>query len=581
MSNIIRACERRVADLFCDKFLFSIPPFQRPYGWTREQAGELLDDLHHAMKSDAGPGSPYFLGTVVVIKDPDDPFADVVDGQQRLATLTILLAVLRDLAESEDADQIDQYIKQKGKKFEGIHDSFRLRLRDQDQPVFQKYIQTFGATRELPQPEEYDSDSAQRIIDNAGFLHAILKLWSVEKRLQLLSYIVQQCFLVIVQATDREAAYRVFAVMNDRGLDLSPTDVLKAEIIGGIPAEERETYNSAWETYEEALGRDHFRDLFSHIDTIFHRQKRRTSLEQAVREHVLRFVNASDFVNKYLEPFGECYLNLVECRYKSSQHAEEINSYLRQLWRLDYSDWQPAALAAMATFGQRPADLLDTIKRLERLAYGFFLMRTHVNNRMARFCAVIDELMTHGKLTRTNSAVDLTDEEANSILNMLNGPIYTVTRVRKLLLLRLDEALSDGTASYNHRTISVEHILPQRPAQGSRWLEDFPTPAARTYWTHRLANLVLLSRKKNSAASNMDFTQKKLTYFPNDDGASPFVLTSQVIREPEWTIPCLEKRQELLVNKLAQLWGLRSTQAPDLRLVRQPTAEPESRAQSN
>jgi hypothetical protein len=539
MTNVIRAAERSVADLLCDKFLFSIPPFQRPYGWTREQAGELLDDLHHAMKSGSDGGGAYFLGTIVVIKDPNHPAADVVDGQQRLATLTILLAVLRDLASEEDARQIDHYIRQEGKKFEGIEDSYRIRLRDQDQTAFQRYVQTPGATRELPDPDHFDSDSQQRLVDNAVFLHTLLVKWSEEDRLTLLSYIVQQCFLVVVQATDREAAYRVFAVMNDRGLDLSPTDVLKAEIIGGFPSEDRETYNSIWETFEEALGRDNFRDLFSHIDTIFHRQKRRTSLEQAFREHVLRFINPREFMVKYLEPLGECYLNLVEHGYKSRSHAEEINWHIKQLWRLDYSDWQPAALAAMTTLNSKPAALLDALKRLERLSYGFFLLRTHVNNRVSRFCAIIDELMNNGGLVASNSSIDLTEEEIDEILRMLDGPIYTITRVRKLLLLRLDEALSDGSASYNYRTISVEHVLPQRPTNGSAWLDAFPDATMRGYWTHRLANLVLLSRKKNSAASNWDFDRKKLTYFSHADGSTPFVITSQVLSESRWDVDVL------------------------------------------
>lgn len=566
MTNVIRAYERSVADLLCDKFLFSIPPFQRPYGWTREQAGELLDDLHHAMKSANGGGGAYFLGTIVVIKDPNHPAADVVDGQQRLATLTILLSVLRDLANEEDARQIDHYIRQEGKKFEGIEDSYRVRLRDQDQTAFQKYVQTPDATRRLPDPDVFDSDSQQRLIDNAVFLHAILAKWPEEERLMLLSYIVQQCFLVVVQATDREAAYRVFAVMNDRGLDLSPTDVLKAEIIGGIPSDERETYNSIWETFEEALGRDNFRDLFSHIDTIFHRQKRRTSLEQAFREHVLRFINPREFMVKYLEPLGECYLNLVENGYKSRSHAEEINWYIKQLWRLDYSDWQPAALAAMTTLNSKPAALLDALKRLERLSYGFFLLRTHVNNRVSRFCAIIDELMNNGSLAATNSSIDLTEVEIDEILRMLDGPIYPITRVRKLLLLRLDEALSDGSASYDYRTISVEHVLPQRPTNGSTWLDTFPDTATRGYWTHRLANLVLLSRKKNSAASNWEFERKKLTYFAHNDGSTPFVVTSQVLSESRWDVDVLERRQKMLVEKLANIWSLKSNEALPLNI---------------
>lgn len=131
-SNVIRAFERSIADLLCNKFLFTVPSYQRPYAWTTEQAAELLDDLQYARQQNGDSPSPYFLGTIVVIKDDDAPAADVVDGQQRLATLTVLLAVLRDLAPDEDAQQIDLYIRQPGNKFEDISDTYCLRIREQD-----------------------------------------------------------------------------------------------------------------------------------------------------------------------------------------------------------------------------------------------------------------------------------------------------------------------------------------------------------------------------------------------------------------------------------------------------------------
>ncbi|MEM7774985.1 MAG: DUF262 domain-containing protein [Pseudomonadota bacterium] len=556
MPNIIRAFERSLADLFCDKFLFSIPPFQRPYAWTREQAGELLDDLQYALRSNGAGSTPYFLGTIVVIKDPDRPAADVVDGQQRLATLTILLSVLRDLAEPNDAEQIDKYVRQEGRRFEGINDSFRVNLREQDRNVFQKYIQTIHATDSLPDVSGFESDSQSRLIDNAAFLREILRHWTNSDRIDLLTYIVQNCYLVVVQATDREAAYRVFAVMNDRGLDLSPTDVLKAEIIGSIPDADRDTYNSTWELLEEGLGRDRFRELFNHINMVFHRQKRRTSLEQSFRDHVLRYVEPAKFIDEFLEPFGENYMTLVDASYRSSEHAEEINSVIRQLWRLDYSDWQPVALYSLVIFGGNSGQLLTALRRLERLAYGFFILRTHVNMRVARFSSIIDEMIDNKGLQGHRSSIDLSDEDKAQILSVLNGPIYPITRLRKLLLLRLDEALADAGASYDHRIVSVEHVLPQRPKADSEWVEKFPNQNVRRAWTHRLANLVLLSRKKNAAAGNMEFDQKKRQYFSRTDGTSPFAITSQVIVETDWTLDVLERRQELLVGKLADLWDL-------------------------
>jgi uncharacterized protein with ParB-like and HNH nuclease domain len=98
--HTIEASEKPILEIFCDKYLVRIPSYQRPYASTTEQTGELLDDILTA-SGDHGEvveQSPYFLGSIVLIKDPQKAEADVVDGQQRLTTLTILLCVLRDLA---------------------------------------------------------------------------------------------------------------------------------------------------------------------------------------------------------------------------------------------------------------------------------------------------------------------------------------------------------------------------------------------------------------------------------------------------------------------------------------------------
>ena len=93
------------------------------------------------------------------------------------------------------------------------------------------------------------------------------------------------------------------------------------------------------------------------------------------------------------------------------------------------------------------------------------------------------------------------------------GEIYLVAPSRTYVLLRLDELLANQPGvSYEHRIVTVEHVLPQHPKKGSQWLTDFDE-SAREYWTHRLANLVLLNRRKNSSAQRFDFAKKKHQYF--------------------------------------------------------------------
>ena len=153
-------------------------------------------------------------------------------------------------------------------------------------------------------------------------------------------------------------------------------------------------------------------------------------------------------------------------------------------------------------------------------------------------------------------SIELSKEDKAAFRKDLDGPIYQVTRVRLPLLLRLDAELSSGGATYSHDIVSVEHVLPQTPDPSSQWLKDFPDEAIRDGWTHKLANLMLLTLRKNIQASNWDFTTKKDRYFSESGGISPFVITTQVLGEKTWTSEVLEARQKALLAKLFATWDI-------------------------
>ena len=160
------------------------------------------------------------------------------------------------------------------------------------------------------------------------------------------------------------------------------------------------------------------------------------------------------------------------------------------------------------------------------------------------------------ELYSPNSPLQLTSGECYDVLRILNGDIYHIHYVCRYILLRLDAKLSEGIASYNYQTVSVEHVLPQRPALDSKWVKSFPSKEVREKYVHRLGNLVLLSQGKNLKAENFDFDLKKRNYFTTNGGISPFVLTSQVRQHREWTPAIIEQRQNRLIGTLKQLWRL-------------------------
>ena len=129
------------------------------------------------------------------------------------------------------------------------------------------------------------------------------------------------------------------------------------------------------------------------------------------------------------------------------------------------------------------------------------------------------------------------------------------TRVCKPVLQRLDEALSSGGASYDE-LVSIEHVLPQTVDEDSEWAKLFPDQQQRSLWTHRIANLVFLTHRINTRASNWDFDKKTKEYFGSSDGSSPFPITQGVLQTEKWTPEHLLLRQAKLLEKLCEVWRL-------------------------
>ena len=497
MKQTIEAKEQELKRIFSDDYLFEIPAFQRPYAWTTEHTAELLDDLLTAMddNGEIEEISPYFLGSIVLIKDSNHARAQVVDGQQRLATLTILFCVLRELSVEDDASVIlDKYVCEKRDKFAGTEARFRLSLREQDRDFFVEKVQAEGRIPSfLKQDKASLTDSQQRMYENTEYLWTQLSSLEQSKRDRLTMFLVQRCYLVVVSASDQNSAYRIFSVMNDRGLDLSPTDILKADIIGAMPEGVRSTYTNQWEEIEEELGREDFRELFAHIRMIHVKSKARGSLNQEFQDGVLGKFNGREFIDSVLTPLTEAYQIVSRAAYESAGDAERVNAYLRYLGRLDNYDWVPPAISYFDKHRDDNEALFLFVRDLERLSYALFIIRANINYRVNRYANVLRAIEKGDDLSADASALQLSADEKSSVLASLDGSIYRQTRVRMPLLLRIDSLLADHGATYEHKVLSIEHVLPQSPASDSVWLTWFPDEGTRELWTHRLANLVLLS----------------------------------------------------------------------------------------
>lgn len=565
----IKAGEYPLSKIFSNDFLFKIPYYQRPYAWTTEEARELLEDLLGSMDSTGTSHeelNQYFLGSIVLIKE-DDPYSHVVDGQQRLATITILLSVLRDICNNEKyLDDLNDYIIQKGKVSLKLKDTYRLTLSERDREFFQKYIQTSGNIEQLIRLTKTDKDSQKNIRDNAKLFYNMLKGnakeglngKTEEERERLIDFIAAQCYMVVVSTPDSDSAYRIFSILNDRGLNLSHADILKSEIIGKLKDDLHEDCAKLWETTEDKLGREAFIDLFSHIRMIKRRMKLRRDILNEFREYVIKPINDPRKIIDEIVEYGDIYEDIRKPAYESDFGAEAVNAKLRWLNQIDNADWIPPAIQYMKLHNDDPRELNHFLSNLERLAAGLMILRADVNERIRRYGRILEAIENKENLYDETTPSDpeqallqLTPDERKSIIDKLNGDLYLESQFRLYVLLRLDNALSAGGVQHDRTIITIEHVLPQKPKQG-QWT-CFPDPES---CVHKLGNLVLLTRKKNPEASNYEFDEKKERYFCGKSGVTSFDLTTQVLKEKSWTPEVVKRRQGELLNKLKEIWRL-------------------------
>ncbi len=552
----LTAHEHPIHTIFSDSFVFTIPDYQRPYSWNTEQAGELLDDLLDAMGDEIGPVSslnPYFLGSVVLIKG-QTANAEVVDGQQRLTTLTILVSAIRSLVKPERRPFLSKVLYQEGDPFIGTEDRFRLTLRERDAEFFRENVQREGGLEKLEAMTDNLSDSQKNIRENALHLKQELQSLDEQKRAALAQFVLTRCYLVVVSTPDLDSAYRIFSVLNDRGLELSHADILKAEIIGAITDTNRNAYADKWEEIEEDLGRDSFQNLFGHIRMIFRKAKAQGTLLEEFRAYVRPKEDPTGFIDDTLRPMARAHGEITGACFESATGAEQINAVARNLGLIDNNDWLPPAIRFLSLYRNQPEVLLRYLRDLERLAAGTMIIRTNFNRRMERYGRLLRALEAGQDLFEEGSPLQLTEKERAEAVEILDGDLYN-TMIRRPVLLRLDRVLADEGATYDHKVITVEHVLPQNPAPDSTWLQWFPDEDERFKATHRISNLVLLSRRKNGQAQNWDFDRKKREYFERG-GVAPFALTAQVLARQQWTPEVVEERQRELVGLLKTTWRL-------------------------
>ncbi|MGM7634336.1 DUF262 domain-containing protein [Bacillus sp. Hm123] len=559
----IAAKEILFKDLFGSKFAFQIPGYQRQYSWEKDQQNQLFEDIQEAL---AYKEESYFLGSVILQvmsqKSDESGVYDVVDGQQRLTTLTILIAVMRDLVTDSRAKvTLQSKIYQEADPYEDKPETVRLRVRDRDFAFFKKYILEEEGTN-LPVSETDLTESQERMIEAIELFRGKFYedgLLKEEFLKQMIQFVLNKCMFVYVKTGTFTSAFRLFSILNDRGMPLTNADLLKSTNLGAINELERPHYQNLWESMEEELGREELEKLLGFIRLIFVKEKARKTIQEEYTEKV--FDKHPEFKGQkfieYLLRFANIYREKILNADIPTADKEIGAKYygLLTLMRdfIPFSDWIPVFISFCQKFSN-DGEAYAFLKVLERKNVVSWVKGITPTARVietVKMIQVIEQAETVEKVYRADIFQTQLDQEAFQY-NIDSSELYK-KKYAKYLLLRLDMALSENINVKKSYTgiISVEHILPQKPSDDSDWKRGF-SDEQRKIWTHRLGNLVLLSRKKNASANNREFHIKLQKYFSN--GITDFELTKELKSYPQWTIEECQARHQQLADQLMKLY---------------------------
>ncbi|SBT05955.1 conserved hypothetical protein [Candidatus Propionivibrio aalborgensis] len=545
------------------RFWFRIPDYQRAYVWGKDEISELIDDVNYA--SEHNPDGQYFLGSMVLRKATrtEDGVSfeehELLDGQQRLTTLMLTLACIRDrVADVDLKGACREMLYQKENRWKNTPGRNRLvyDIRDNVGEFIERYVKNDSGSRS-PDLAGIAASKNLSLANMAAGMQTIHSSFNDGERFssagefdRFVSFLLNNALFIYVATEELDDAFRLFTILNDRGIPLSNSDIIKAKNLGAITGEkDRGKWAEYWEEVEGEMGRDEFDRFLSLVRTIYVKDKAREGLLKEFDERIygakppLLELGAATFeaVKAYKDAFNETILFDGLPASLGNAYRNRINVMRRGL---PSTDWIPPVLAWYRKF--KAQKLIDLIERIDNKFSADWIVQFTPTQRISNMNDVLKAIESTANPDDVLSS-KIFDFDRVLLMSLLDGAIYG-RRFAKYVLLRLEYLLASHAAPLNlPDEISVEHILPQTPAKASQWVKGF-TEEQREEWLHRLGNLMLLSRRKNTSLGNLDFADKRVRYF--EDRVESLPNSQRLLTLTSFALVDLENRHNDLLQRI-------------------------------
>lgn len=542
---------------------FIIPVYQRNYDWKTENCKQLYDDLVKVIKNKR---RSHFFGSLVSVYEPSGRNTEflVIDGQQRLTTVSLLLLAMYNLIKSGIITPKDAYLDKQ------IYEDF---LVDKYQPE---------ETRIKLKPVKNDQKAFGKLFNDArehiresnlttNYNYFYERIQKQEISIDELFDAICRLEIINITLNNEDNPQLIFESLNSTGLDLSEGDKIRNFILMGLPSKEQdEYYDKYWNRIEECTKYDvssFVRDYLSIKQLAIPSQKK---IYISFKDYVDQKSIETEELLKDLLAYAKRY-EILLC---GGTENKALDACIYRLNRLETTVTRPFFLEVLRLYDENKLDISE-VSEIFLITENYLFRRAICDlptNALNKIFSTLHREITryegndlgyvekfkYALLSKKDRASFPDDDEFAE--RFTERPIYQMNSKNKIYIMERLENYStlEDKDVYGHcddGTYSIEHIMPQHltPAWIKVLGEDYEE--IHEMWLHRIANLTLTAY--NSKYSNSTFEEKKSMKNGFED--SGIRMNTYIAKKDRWTLSELEERNQYLMGRALEIWAAPTT----------------------
>ena len=552
----MKASEKKIKDLFSEaKTFFAIPVYQRDYNWQEKHCKQLFEDILNVGK-DIDITS-HFIGSIVYIHEGVYGIGEkefyVIDGQQRMITITLLHIVLyHRLKESKEEYADELYELYLVNKFSKRDIKLKLLPPEENLNILNKILE-----ENWEELEEYQD---RNIVKNYKFFKEIISNYSNEEIEYLLAGLDKVIYVDIALEKDKDDPQRIFESLNSTGLDLSQGDLIRNYILMDLEREKQNlVYKNLWLPIENnckiSLGNEIKNYVSDFIRDYLTLKNGKIPSKPKVFEEFKEFYNKNnDEQLEDIKNFSEEYSHIIK---PNTEKDKEIRKELENLKVLDQTVINTFLIGILRDYRENKIiknEILEILKLLQSYIWRRFITEKPSNALNKIFQGMYLKISKDQKYYKSLEESLLnqdfpTDDELKEALKTKN--VYKDKEKLRYVFKELENYNHNELIDFENEKITIEHIFPQKPNKS--WKEkysDYELEEMKTF-KDTISNLTLTG--SNANLGNKSFLEKR-----NDDihgyKNSKLYLNKYLGKLNEWNLSAMEGRFEKLFKNIVKIW---------------------------